>query len=193
MSEITRHLIDLENLPEYFPTQKHEGQFWEALGRAVATFGFLEDTLCRAIYAFSVTQTYKEDEIEDALKKILVKVRRSMSDQLWGLIETFGKAVREHPEATIENLDDLIQCLKEAAEIRNVICHASWPKPNDEGFSIPRFVNKKELIFLTPISIKELHQTRENAAELVCAVANTVTHMGWQFPGTNGPGKKISQ
>jgi hypothetical protein len=35
-------------LPPGFPTQAHSPAFWEALGRAVATFGFLGEMLGKA-------------------------------------------------------------------------------------------------------------------------------------------------
>ena len=37
--------VDLDRLPANFPTHRHEAEFWEALGRGVATFGFLEEVL----------------------------------------------------------------------------------------------------------------------------------------------------
>jgi hypothetical protein len=40
-------------LPPSFPTQAHSPAFWEALGRAVATVGFLEETLGKAIFAYT--------------------------------------------------------------------------------------------------------------------------------------------
>ena len=43
--EVKRFVVDLGNLPALFPTQRHSPIFWEALGRAIATFGFLEEML----------------------------------------------------------------------------------------------------------------------------------------------------
>lgn len=37
-----------------------------------------------------------------------------------------------------------------------------------------------------------LRQTQDGVAELACEVVNTVTHMGWQFPGGGGPGDRIA-
>jgi hypothetical protein len=47
------------------------------------------------------------------------------------------------------------------------------------------------MVWDTPIDIPYLKQTQKAVAELVCEVVNTVTHMGWQFPGSRGPGKTI--
>jgi hypothetical protein len=37
-----RYVVDLSNLVPLYPTHRHSPMFWEALGRTVATFGFLE-------------------------------------------------------------------------------------------------------------------------------------------------------
>jgi hypothetical protein len=45
MSEPKRYVADYRQAPPDFPTNLHPPEFWEALGRAVATFGFLEEAL----------------------------------------------------------------------------------------------------------------------------------------------------
>ena len=63
--------------------------------------------------------------------------------------------------------------------------------PDDTGRSLPLFVNKRIEEFETPIDTTYLDQLRRHTAELACTVINTVTHMGWQFPGLSGPGDPI--
>jgi len=55
-SEPKNSVVNIEELPTGFPTHKHPSEFWEALGRTVATFGFLEETLGKAIFAFTATR-----------------------------------------------------------------------------------------------------------------------------------------
>jgi hypothetical protein len=191
MPESSRHIVNLQELPEKFPTHRHESEFWESQGGAVATFGFLEETLAKAIFAFTATKLYSEEDAQRAFEKWLPQLQRALSDQLWNLIESYCKAVREHPNATIENFDDLIRDLKEAAKVRNVICHGSWRSPDTEGASLPFFVNRQQERFDTSIDITWLGQLQKHVSELICSVINTVTHMGWQFPGGAGSGKVI--
>ena len=191
MTEPKRFRIDPEELPEMFPTHQHEASFWETLGRTVATFGFLEETLCKAIFAFTVTRPYSEDEIQKAYLEWLPKLQRALSDQLRNLTDSYGKAVREHPDSTNQDLDELLDKLKKASEIRNVICHGSWRPPNSGGASLPFFVNRRKERFETPIDCQFLIQTQQHVTELICAVINTVTQMGWQFPGSKGPGRSV--
>jgi hypothetical protein len=112
-------------------------------------------------------------------------------DPLGSLINSYGEAVRNNSAATIENLDELLSQLRVAAVIRNVLCHGSWRAPDAYGSSLPLFVNRQKMVWDTSIDIPYLKQTQRAVAELACAVINTVTHMGWRFPGSQGPGKAI--
>lgn len=190
-SDRKRFIVDRNNLPADYPTHRHSAEFWEALGRVVATFGFLEETLGKAVFSFTATRRIPEDEIEAEYKKWLPTLEKALSDPLGGLIESYGRAVRANGEATITNLDALLDDLRKASSIRNVICHGSWRVPDECGRSTPFFVNKKGEIFETPIGVAYLHQLRAHTVELVCEVVNTVTHMGWQFPGSSSPGDPI--
>lgn len=186
-----RFIVDKGNLPSLFPTHLHSAMFWENLGRTIATFGFLEEVLGKAIFAFTATTRYPESEVEAAYEKWLPTLERALIDQLAKLIDAYGKAVRNNSEATITNLDDLLNELRKASVIRNVLCHGSWPAPDASGKSLPLFVNRQTMVWDTPIDTPYLEQTQKAVAELTCEVINTVTHMGWQFPGSRGPGKTV--
>jgi hypothetical protein len=189
--EQVRYIVDKAALPEKYPTHKHESAFWESLGRAVATFGFLEEVLSKAIFSFTATRPYHENEIQQAYAEWLPKLERTLVDPLGNLIDTYGKSVRDNPMATIENLDELLEDLREASKIRNVLCHGSWRLPDSSGASIPFFVNRQKEVFMTAIDCQFLNRVQRHATELACEVISTVTHMGWEFPGSNGPGKAI--
>jgi len=189
--KLLRSIVALDRLPSWFPTHKHEGEFWESLGRAVATFGFLEEVLSKAIFSFTATRPYDEAEIKQAYAEWLPKLERALTDPLGNLIDAYGKAVRAHSGATIENLDDLLSDLRKASAMRNILCHGSWRLPNAAGASVPFFVNRRKKVVDTVMNRQFIDQVQRHAAELACAVINTVTHMGWRFPGSAGPGKAI--
>jgi hypothetical protein len=124
--QISRAITDRARLPKMFPTHRHDPKFWEQLGRTIATFGFLEEVLGKAIFAFTATQRYDDDEIDAAFKAWLPKLERALTDQLVNLAESYEKAVRDNSDATITNISDLVKDIKAAATIRNVLCHGSW-------------------------------------------------------------------
>ena len=111
-----------------------------------------------------------------------------MIDPLGGLVDSYGKSCRSHPDAKFSNLGDLLDELRRASAMRNVLCHGSWRKPDAECRSLPLFVNRQKEVFCTPVDVEFLRQTQRAVAELICHVINSITSMGWQFPGTKGPG-----
>lgn len=190
-NEVNRSIIDWDNLPVNFPTHRHSPEFWEQLGRTVATFGFLEEVLGKAIFAFTATRNYSAEEFDEAYQAWLPQLERALTDQLWNLAESYGKAARDNPATTTTNIDELIENIKKATVIRNVLCHGSWRTPDAKGASVPLFINRQKQKFDTAIDLAYLKQVQAHVAELACSVVDTVTHMGWQFPGGAGPGKPI--
>lgn len=190
-AEVKCAIIDQANLPPMFPTHRHSPKFWEQLGRTIATFGFLEEVLGKAIFAFTATRQYNSEEIDAAYQAWLPQLERALTDQLWNLADSYGKAARDNPATMTENIGELIEDIKKAAVIRNVLCHGSWRTPDENGASIPLFINRQKEKFDTAIDLAYLKQVQEHVVELVCCVMDTVTHMGWRFPGSAGPGKPI--
>jgi len=188
--EPTGYVINRARLPARYPTHAHDPAFWEALGRAVATFGFLEEMLLRAIFALTVTTPYDESEMELAYAAWASRMTHSLSETLRPLIKNYEKAIREHPDIR-EGLDDLLSDLRDACKIRNAICHGSWRVPDSMGRSIPFYVNWQGEVFNTPVDRAFLETLQKATADLACAVINTVTEMGWQFPGSAGPGRMV--
>lgn len=190
--ESAGYAINRSELPTSYPTHAHDPAFWEALGRAVAAFGFLEEVLLKAIFVYTATTPYDQSEVEAMYEAWVKKMTRSLSDTLHGLIDTYGKAVRDNPEADLVGFDDLLVDLKNACKIRNAICHGSWRTPDPEGLSVPFYVNRQSEIFDTPVGIAFLGQCLRATTDLACAVIDSVTHMGWQFPGSTGPGCSLA-
>lgn len=185
------NVINRDKLPADFPTHLHRAEFWEALGRTIATFGFLEEVLGKAIFAFTGTRRYEPEQIDAALKTWNSQLEQALIAQLWNLAELYGKAARDNPAMTTKNVDKLVEDIKIASKIRNVLCHGSWAPPDANGASRPLFVNKQVDVFDTPIDIAFLRQVQSHVADLSCSIMESVTCIGWQFPGSGGPGQRI--
>ncbi len=185
------YVIDQDQLPPGFPTHVHSAEFWENLGRVVATFGFLEEILGKAIFSFTATREYPEEELQAAYDAWLPTLERALSDTLGSLITTYEGAVRAKQDATIPNLDELVADLRLATRLRNVVCHGSWRLPDEQGRSLPFFVDRQRRIFEDHIDTQYLSDLQASVTKLACDVINTVTHMGYQFPGSQGPGVPI--
>lgn len=189
--KVNRTIIDRDGLPFLWPTHRHTSDFWEQLGRTVASFGFLEEVLGKAIFAFTATRRYDPENAQVAYDAWLPKLQKALADTLKPLADDYAKAVRDNPDKTIEDLADLISAIKDAADVRNVICHGSWRTPDTNGKSLPLFVDKKGIKNVRSFDARELFLVQCEVVELACSVIDTVTHMGFQFPGGAGPGKRI--
>lgn len=190
-SPMVPHILDMRMAPANFPTHKHAGLFWEQLGRCVATFGFLEEVLGKAIFSFTGTTEVPADEWEAAYAAWLPQLRRALSDQLGRLIDSYASAVRKHQADAPADFDDVILELREVALLRNVICHGSWRPPDAAGCSLPLFTNTKGELWNEPMNVARLASLQIQTAELAAYVISTVTTHGWQFPGMGGPGRPI--
>lgn len=185
------HIIDKAQLPAEFPTHFHAAAFWENLGRVVGSFGMLEEVLRKALFALTGTRPYEGTEPEQAVKEWQGFLEQSLSNTLHPLITSFKAAVEAHPQTRIHDFDALVTHLRRAAELRNVLCHGSWQPPDSFGRATPLFVDRKLGVVEAQVDIAFLQQTRQHVAELICEVMNAVTHMGYQFPGSDGPGKPV--
>lgn len=125
---------------------------------------------CQGNLRVYATRRYDEAEVQQALDTWLPKLERALTDPLGNLIDAYGKAVREHPEATTMNLDELLRDLRKASEMRNILCHGSWRPPDEHGKSIPFFVNRQKLVCDTAMDNAFLVQVQRNAAELACVI-----------------------
>ena len=190
---VKRAIVSRDRLSPLSPTHLHTPQFWEHLGRVIATYGFLEEVLGKAIFAFTATREYDPDEIEAAYDVWLLQLERALTDPLSKLAKDYGKVAHDNPATTTTNIPELVDDIKKAAVIRNAFCHGSWGAPDSDGASIPLFINRKKEKFETAIDVAYLTQLRGHVAALAYSVMDTVTHMGWQFPGGAGPGKPIME
>lgn len=78
-------VIDRSRINPQFPTQFHEAALWEQLGRTVAAFGFLENVLVKAIFAFSGMWEYKDEDVPKALDNWRRRLEAAMKSTLWPL------------------------------------------------------------------------------------------------------------
>jgi hypothetical protein len=189
--ERTRHAVNRAALPHRFPTHRHAPEFWEELGRTVACFGFLEETLLKAIFAITGTTECRAEARVATYRTWVQKLERSLSDPLGGLIDTYIAAIRSNSSCEVQDRESLAEEMKRAAAIRNALCHGSWRPPNAAGASVPFYINRKNDVFATSIDAAYLQQLQAAVVALACEVVDSITRMGWQFPGSDGPGAVI--
>jgi hypothetical protein len=180
-----------EGLPEEWPTNHLPADFCEQLGRCVASFGFLEEVAKKAIFAVSGTKPVETADHEAAYAAWIKFLEKAIKEPLGRLIDLLDKQISKHPEIAMLNPSDLIDDLKHLKIVRDVICHGSWPPLNRQGASIPIYIDRHLNKWQEPIDVAYLVNLRGKIAEVIVGLANLVATMGYQFPGSKGPGKPI--
>lgn len=185
------YVIDRDKIHADFPTQFQTPTFWEELGRTVATFGFIEGELAKAIFALTGAQEFDPRADSEVFNSWIKTLKRALTDQLGGLISSYEKALKENPRTRKHDFSRLIADLKKAKEIRNALCHGSWGKPNDQGCTVPMFVGRDLNIFATPVDVAFFKQTRVALRDIICDIIDSVTKVGYKFPGFDSPGEQL--
>ena len=182
--------------PKQFPTHGHSPEFWEELGRCIATFGCLEYVLFQAYFLFTgnkvyPVETHSVEEMKEKVSEWESEVGNALSDPLWQLIKKFEKAIRDYPNAKTDGLEELLDHLKKGVDIRNILCHAFWPSPDRNGFTKPFFFKRDFVRCDTPVNLAFLRQTRKQTTKLICLVLNMVDSNGLELPGRGNPPQDI--
>lgn len=188
---MTNLIIDQDRLPLAWPTHRHSEAFWSALGRAVASFGFLEWTLRRAIFALTGDHPAPSEEVElqQAMTEWSDRLTKVTTSTLVTLAKAFETAAQAHGRADVAYVSELVRDIKEAAHVRNAICHASW-NPITADSAQPMYIAavvggvKEPSVFETSVDVAWLDQVQRHAAALACSTMDVVTTLGLAFPGT---------
>ena len=135
--------VDRNKLPAEWPTHRGTPAFWEELGRTVAAFGFLEDTLARAYFALTATREYASiGEAEAAFPKWRTKLERSLTDTLASLTSKVGEAFENDDRVPADVGSDIVRRLHELAIWRNALCHGAWVRFDADGSACLRYFRR---------------------------------------------------
>ncbi|WP_236635804.1 hypothetical protein [Paracoccus aminophilus] len=136
--------------------------FAAALGQAVASFGWLEEVMKRALYSLDRARL-AGDLSEEELQRWLRHMDDLADDSMGTLVEQLDAALRRHPGLPDRiPLNDRLVALKIQ---RNLLCHASW-RPAGAGRWHPAFVNAKGEPYGTDFSVEDLLATRDETVAL---------------------------
>lgn len=141
----------------------------QALGHAVAGFGFLEEALKRAIFSLT-RQGLGRDADDAALQKWLRRMEEIADDSLGTLIDSFVAAIGR---ARIDDRHLLAEALTEIRLKRNLLCHASWRPAEQPGYWHPTFINTRGERYPDDMNagdIRDIHATTLRVARRVVSI-----------------------
>lgn len=144
------------------------------IGRAVASFGHLEDMLKRAIFALDQRRLPASIHDRD-FRSWLRRMDHVAADLLGTLIERLERTLAREGRADPE----LIAQLDEVKSWRNLLCHANW-QPRGGAWQ-PIFANTKGEIFdgtLDPLDIRAIRDMSLDSARRVARIIEALDDGG---------------
>ena len=176
--------------PDNWPTHRGEPGFWEELGRAVATFGFLEDIIPRFLLAFEGSKDGRNYTEEDVARWVH-SLERSLSDPLGPLIPKIEQAFEGDGRVPAETSVEIVARLKEIKRRRNALCHGSWIGfAEGGGAQLRHFVRNKEGETVSrseQLSTEDIATVRFETVSLIHRLAEMTVSIGVQLPGSDLP------
>ena len=184
-------VIDRDRLPENWPTHRGSPELWEELGRAIASFSHLEDTLARAYFGLTGTKTFETvDQAEAAFPQWAKELTQSLTDSLYALTSKLGKAFDDDDRVPRAVASDIIARLNELRVWRNALCHGAWQDFSADGSSQLRYYGKTahgvEQLDVGP-TLEKVSTIRLETIELTLDIMDLLSIAGVQFPGTAPP------
>lgn len=168
--------------PEDWPTAALPEDFAAQLGRTVATFGWLEGNLKRAIFA--LTATRPQSRVTDGMLRDWIRRMEDIADDsLSTLIDQFDAQMRANPAAGAD--PGLISRLREQKDFRNLICHASWTETEPGRFR-PDFIDNQGQQFEGTLELVDFAVMRSEVARSGEAVIAITAATGMAMPGRAG-------
>ena len=187
--------VDTKRTDSHWPTHRCPAEFWEELGRTVATFGFLEDSLQRANLAVTATRKYGSvQEAEEAFMTWERELELSMDETLGALVRRFVTALKNDARYSPSEEDEIERKLQSVAWWRNALCHGAWTDyDSNSGHATLRYWPKKKWReqLDRPITRGDLARVRRTTVEVTILIIDAVTMRGIQFPGSNFPGRSV--
>ena len=156
------------------------GDFAQALGQTIASFGWLEEIIKRTIYALDRARL-ADDLTHDELQTSLTHMGNIADDSMGTLIEQLDAAMRRHPG--LHERTPITDRLAEIKQQRNLLCHASWRPTAEKGRWHPAFVNTGGKVFDRSFTAEELESIRQATVDIGTRVLRvmraTGTHGKW--------------
>ena len=185
-------MIDRDSLLKDWPTNPGEAAFWEELGRTVAAFTFLEDTLARAYFALTATRTFDDiDQAKAAFSEWEKDLKQALTDSLHALTSKIEKAFDDDDRVPRDIAAGILARLNELRVWRNAFSHGAWEHFATDGSAHIRHFRKgpngpEQLE--DRLTLETIFSIRAGTTELTVDIVNAVLAAGVSFPGTALPG-----
>ena len=167
-----------------WPLSRDSPEFWEELGKAVAAFGYLENTLVSSCYSLTVPpadpRNIQAEQIPDYLQWY-AEAEAFRADSLHALAGRFDKLLKKDGRVPHTVRSELREQLDELRHWRNALCHGAWFGFSGDGAGVLShyFMENKQVIRFPPmVALKDLAELRARVVDVTIRVEETASVAG---------------
>ena len=157
--------------PPNWPTHKGSEALWEELGRTIATFGMLEDTLARACFHVTGQQQPVEGvDPKEQLNAWAAELVSNLPETLKPLADRMKAAWKALDGELTERRAAMAHEIKMLADERNRLCHGAWIAFDEQDRGTVRYFPRNfdvGEIFLETRSVEDLAEVRRRVTALI--------------------------
>ena len=189
-------VVDRACLPEDWPTNRGPSEFWEELGRTIATFSHLEDMMARAWFGLTATRKFEDmEQAEAAFPEWEKALKQSLTDSLRSLTKKLKKAFNNDDRVLDDVADAYLARLNEVRVWRNALCHGAWQAFQEDGSVCLRYFRRTAEgpeSLEDRLSVEAMASIRAATVDLTADLVDIQSAAGIRFPGTALPGAAVT-
>ena len=188
--------IDRARLPEHWPTNRAPGEFWETLGRTVATFSHLEDMMVRAWFGLTSTHGFEDmEQAGAAFPNWERDLKSSLTDSLHLLARKLERAFKDDDRIPDDFANAFLARLSEIRIWRNALLHGAWQEFREDGSVELRHFkrgNEGPERLENRLSVEVLSSIRGETVDLMIDLVEILNMADIHFPGTAWSGADVT-
>ncbi len=164
-----------------WPLSRDNPAFWEELGKTVAMFGSLEDTLTSACYGLTEPPADPNDlrsEHVPAHLEWYAKLEASRTNTMRIATDRFVKLLKDDGRVPHAVRHELRVQLEELRRWRNALCHGTWFGFSDAGAGVLSHFYKedKRVVRFPPmVTLRDLAELRARIVHIIIRVAEAAS------------------
>ena len=167
-----------------WPLSRDNSAFWEELGKTVAMFGDLEDTLTSACYGLTKPPAHPSNlraEQVPAYLEWYARVEASRTDAMRVATDRFVRLLKEGGRVPHTVRDEIRSQLEELRRWRNALCHGAWHGFSGDGAGVLShyYMEKKRVVRFPPmVAVKDLADLRARIVDTIVRITEAASVAG---------------
>jgi len=168
-----------------WPLSRDNPAFWEELGKTVAMFGDLEDTLTSACYGLTRPPAHPNDLRPEQVPAYLAwyaRVEASRTDAMGVATDRFFELLRNDGRVPHAVRDKLRTQLDELRRWRNALCHGAWHGFSGAGAGVLSHYymeDKRVVRFPSMVALNDLADLRIRIVDTIVRVTEAASVAGY--------------